>query len=117
MLVSLSDVNEIAETRNCSPHSLPNATDEPSKFNVGIFSFFAVPQNEKMTEEVFAAAHDYTFEKAAALFDIPYARVERASELASLFGKTQVIEITTTRKENVSLHNALDQCLSSCMVS
>lgn len=83
----------------------------------GIFSFVSVPPKEKIAEEVFAAAHNWTFEKAAALFDIPYSHVERPSELTALLGETRIIEITTTRSENLALHRDLDLCLSSCMVS
>ena len=37
----VNELKEIAETLNCNPQSFPKDTDEPSKWIVGTFSFFA----------------------------------------------------------------------------
>lgn len=89
----------------------------------GIFSFVAINLKQEALESHFVAAHEYTFEKAAKLFHIPYCQLRSKKELKYALEKPGValIEISTTRTENLHLHQQLDQkassCLSSCMVS
>lgn len=115
---ALHDINSLALLKK-SPH--PATLLIINNGGGGIFSFVSIPQKEKIAEEVFAAAHSLSFQKAAELFELTYTRVQRADELAPLWGKTQIIEVATTRRENVALHRTLNQeiasCLSSCTVS
>ncbi len=78
----------------------------------GIFSFVAIPE---IADTFFANPHPFNFEKAAALFDIPYSTVQRSDELIHCLEeeRTQLIEIKTDRAENVALHRTIEEELCS----
>lgn len=78
-----------------------------------IFSFLPIASKKELLDEYFAGAHTFTFEKAAELFDIPYALVETQDELASALmqKKTALIEIRTDRQENLHFHQQITKQL------
>ncbi len=81
----------------------------------GIFSFLPVAGKKEAFEDFFAAAHGLTFEKAAALFDIPYLKLQSTQELEeAVLKKTScVLEMTTNRLENHAFHQEITKWLHS----
>ena len=77
----------------------------------GIFSFLPIACQAGVFEPFFGAPHDLTFEKAAAMFGLDYHHPRTASEFASCYrqaqaaGRHTLIEVTTDRSENLTLHN------------
>lgn len=105
---ALHDLNSLAMLPKC-PHPLTLII--LNNGGGGIFSFVSSPPH--LVENLFAASHEYTFEQAAALFNIPYAKVKRLDQLTPLLGKTCLIEIETNRSANVALHRALDTYIAN----
>ncbi len=104
------DLNSLAMLPKC-PHPLTLII--LNNGGGGIFSFVSTPPH--LVENFFAASHEYTFEQAAALFNIPYAKVQQVDQLTSFFGKTCIIELQTNRSANVALHRALDTCIANAV--
>jgi 2-succinyl-5-enolpyruvyl-6-hydroxy-3-cyclohexene-1-carboxylate synthase len=79
----------------------------------GIFSFLPIAQKKKIMEEYFAAAHNFSFEGAAEMFQIPYfcpSSSEQWNEIwhNSLEEKQScIIEVITDRQENYLYHQSL----------
>lgn len=82
----------------------------------GIFSFLPIAKRTDVLDEYFAAAHTWTFEHAAQMFNLPYYRDTLPS-----FDHSCIVEITTDRKENFDLHQdilcALKKSSSFCTAS
>ena len=76
----------------------------------GIFSFLPIAGFSDVFERYFGAPHGMTFEHAAAMFGLEYARPSTASEFVDAYGQARgrvgvtVIEVQTARRENVDLH-------------
>jgi len=76
----------------------------------GIFSFLPIAAFPNVFEKYFAAPHTYSFEMAAKMFQIAYARIRTAQEFTDTYhgalGKKGaiIIEIEANRDEN---YNAL----------
>jgi 2-succinyl-5-enolpyruvyl-6-hydroxy-3-cyclohexene-1-carboxylate synthase len=109
-LAALHDLNALAMLTK-SPH--PITLIIINNGGGGIFSFTAAHQSEMVREQLLAGSHAYTFEKAAALFEIPYARVKSKEELMPLLGKRCLVEVVTSREENALLHKALEARVAS----
>lgn len=81
----------------------------------GIFSFLPIAAHEDVFESHFAAPHGLTFEAAAALFGLRYARPASPEEFAAAYAAARgssnstVIEVRTDRLENVAVHRSLIQ--------
>ena len=79
----------------------------------GIFSFLPIAGFTDVFERYFGAPHGMTFEHAAALFDLEYARPSSADEFVDAYGSARsrsgatVIEVKTARRDNVDLHLSL----------
>ena len=79
----------------------------------GIFSFLPVSKEKEHFEKFVATAHNYTLGSAAALFDIPYQKIDTLAVLESALQKFKknkqplLLEITTDRKENHILHEQI----------
>ncbi len=80
-----------------------------------IFSFLPVAARKEPFEEFFAAAHGYKFEKAAALFDIPYSSLQSVKQLEKALHEKRscVLEMTTDRSENHAFHQEITKWLHS----
>ncbi len=80
-----------------------------NNFGSGIFSHLPVAKENKHFEELFAAAHDFRFKQAAAMFNLPY----ETKLSGDLFKTTApiVVEFFTSRKENTSFQR---QILQKC---
>jgi 2-succinyl-5-enolpyruvyl-6-hydroxy-3-cyclohexene-1-carboxylate synthase len=78
----------------------------------GIFNFLPVARLSDQFEKYFATPHGLTFEKAAALFDLPYHNPGNMDDFRACYKKTSgqnrsaVIEITTDRVQNLKEHEA-----------
>ncbi len=74
----------------------------------GIFSLLPIAKKTPHFEKFWAAAHTMTFEKAAELFDIPYQK--GIENLEALFQQPQtcIVEMTSSRQENVRIHEQLN---------
>ncbi len=72
----------------------------------GIFSFLPIAERTDLLEDFFATAHSFDFEHAARFFDLPY-----SNELSKCFENpvSQIIEIKTNRKQNVSDHQEIKE--------
>ena len=82
-----------------------------NNFGGGIFSRLPVAQEQEHFETLFGAGHSYRFEKIAQMFDLPYQSVECTPRFD--FSKTIVVEIFTSRKENIYFEKQiLEKCLS-----
>lgn len=72
----------------------------------GIFSFLPIAAFPKVFEKYFAAPHTFSFEMAAKMFRVAYARVKTAREFTDIYrealGKKEasIIEIEANRDEN-----------------
>ncbi len=89
----------------------------------GIFSFLPVADFPDICEPFFSTAHGLDFSGVAAMFNLPYHRIETNVELIrgyaqALSGKqAAVIEITTDRRQNLALHQRLQQTIAAAMDS
>lgn len=72
-----------------------------NNFGGGIFHHLPIAESPHF-EKYWAFSHDLRFEKAAEMFDIPYAGFDQLS-----FNQTQVIELNTSRKENIYYQTSL----------
>lgn len=81
----------------------------------GIFSFLPVAQFENIFEEYFGTPHNLSFERAAQMFDIDYfqpgtnAEFQNTYQDALMGGRTTIIEIRTDRKQNLELHQKIQE--------
>ena len=79
----------------------------------GIFSFLPVAGFPDVFERYFGVPHGMTFEHAAALFGIEYAKPATADEFVEAYGQARdrpgasIIEVQTTRQDNYELHVSL----------
>ena len=84
----------------------------------GIFSFLPIAQQEDVMDSYFTNAHTLEFEKAAALFEVPYYCAEDNKALkehlkaAVRCGKPAIVEAIVDRNENVKAHNELARALT-----
>ena len=74
----------------------------------GIFSFLPQARFPEHFEKLFGTPHGIDFERYAALYQIGYQQIDKASELpAALEGSgVRVIEVRTDREANVEVHRA-----------
>ena len=76
----------------------------------GIFSFLPIAGFSDVFERYFGAPHGMTFEHAAALFDVAYAKPSSADEFVDAYDLARrrpggtVIEVQTGRQDNYDLH-------------
>lgn len=81
----------------------------------GIFSFLPIAGFPDVFERYFAAPHGMTFEHAAALFGLAYARPSSDDEFIAAYDEARrrtastLIEVRTRRRENRDLHLSLRQ--------
>ena len=79
----------------------------------GIFSFLPIAGFSDAFERYFGAPHGMTFEHAAALFGVEYARPATADEFVDAYDQARgwsgatVIEVQTGRRDNYDLHSSL----------
>lgn len=81
----------------------------------GIFSFLPIARFDDVFEPYFGTPHGLSFEHAATLFGIRYERPATASEFSKVYRaastgrEATIIEITSDRRTNYALHQALQR--------
>ena len=80
-----------------------------NNYGGGIFSFLPQAKDETYFEAVFGTPIDLDFKKAAALYDLPYERVELSDAnrgISSLYEKegSALLEVVSDRKQNMLAH-------------
>jgi 2-succinyl-5-enolpyruvyl-6-hydroxy-3-cyclohexene-1-carboxylate synthase len=89
----------------------------------GIFSFLPVSEVTDVFETHFAAPQDYSVRLAAETFGIPYACPSTNHDFINTFteacrdGRSVIIEIRGTRRENLEQHKALSSRIASIAAS
>ena len=89
----------------------------------GIFSFLPIAGFSEVFERYFGAPHGMTFEHAAALFELDYARPATADEFVDAYvqargrGGATVIEVQTGRQDNYDLHVSLRNAALEGLIS
>ncbi|MBO8092851.1 MAG: 2-succinyl-5-enolpyruvyl-6-hydroxy-3-cyclohexene-1-carboxylic-acid synthase [Prosthecochloris sp.] len=84
----------------------------------GIFSFLPVSDHPDVFENFFATPRDFSIRAAAETFGLRYSRPETNSEFCSVFrkmshsGTSGIIEIRTSRHENLEQHRMLNARLA-----
>ena len=87
----------------------------------GIFSFLPIAEHADVFERCFGTPHGMTFEHAASLFGLDYARPTSGDEFVRAYegarrrtGAT-LIEVQTRRRENYDLHASLRDAALKCI--
>lgn len=81
----------------------------------GIFSLLPISQQERYFERFFAASHELTFEKAAAMFELNHSTADNVGDFVRCYhdaqesGKTNLIEIKTNRAQTAKLLGEINQ--------
>ncbi|MDO8749042.1 MAG: 2-succinyl-5-enolpyruvyl-6-hydroxy-3-cyclohexene-1-carboxylic-acid synthase [Candidatus Omnitrophota bacterium] len=87
----------------------------------GIFSFLPIAAFPSVFEKYFAAPHTFSFELAAGMFQIAYARVTTAREFADTYRGalekkgTTIIEIEANRDENYKALQTSQNTIRACL--
>jgi 2-succinyl-5-enolpyruvyl-6-hydroxy-3-cyclohexene-1-carboxylate synthase len=85
----------------------------------GIFSFLPIAEYDDIFEKYFATPHQFNFEYAAKLFQLPYRSPSTQAEFVDSFlqvlhdGLSTIIEVQTRRDENFKFHKNLQQIIVS----
>jgi 2-succinyl-5-enolpyruvyl-6-hydroxy-3-cyclohexene-1-carboxylate synthase len=83
----------------------------------GIFHFLPIAQQAVPFEMLFGTPHGCSFEGAASMFSLPYARAGARGEAMTALQRAweratpTVVELITPRSENLSRHRALQACV------
>ena len=115
-LSSLHDLNSLALLqRNPQPVIVIIINNDGG----GIFSFLPIAKSTEIFEPYFGTPHGLDFHHAAAMFELDYYHPQNADEFirdyqqALALDRSATIEVTTDRAENLQLHQALVQLLST----
>ena len=83
----------------------------------GIFSLLPIARHVDVFEKYFGTPHKYSFEHAAAMFEMSYEKPTNLRELRIALeqcaGTTALIEIVTDREENARLHRKLEEAVAA----
>ena len=118
-LASLHDLNSLAMLKNAE---YPVIFVIINNAGGAIFSFLPLAINKETFEQFFATEHTWSFEKAAALFEIPYHSPVTMKDCTRVFqdclqkNESCMIEIFTNRDENHLLHQDILCSLSQFLV-
>ncbi|MEK6580378.1 MAG: thiamine pyrophosphate-dependent enzyme, partial [Bdellovibrionota bacterium] len=115
-LALLHDLNSLAVVRACTQ---PLVIVTINNDGGGIFSFLPISETTDVFEPYFTTPHGLSFKSAAATFEIPYFSPRSVLEFRKAYlealcrpGPT-LIEVTTSRAENVRLHREMSLLLKS----
>jgi len=109
-LSTLHDLNSLAQLKKAS---YPVTLLIFNNGGGGIFSFLPIKEKNPHFEQFWTTPHSWTFGHAAKLFDLPYIAPSSLEELtSSLFKSSCLIEVTTSREENVLIHKEFQHALS-----
>ncbi len=119
-LTFLHDLNSLAQLRQSK---FPVIYIVINNHGGGIFSFLPISNQEKYFEPFFATPHPYNFKHAANLFDLLYFNPKSADDFsrnlqdAKESTRSSLIEITTDRALNHSLHKEIRNMLIQALTS
>jgi 2-succinyl-5-enolpyruvyl-6-hydroxy-3-cyclohexene-1-carboxylate synthase len=114
-LAALHDLNSLALLSNIAA---PVVLVVVNNNGGGVFSFLPVAGVSEHFERYFAAPHGLTFEHAATLFELSYARPTTSKMFVDAYGEAVrskrhwLIEVRTDRGENLRIHRALQEAIS-----
>lgn len=110
-LALLHDINSLALLEN---HAYPVTVVVINNGGGGIFSFLPIAHHKDVFEPFFETPHAFSFEHAAAQFNIVYHRPSSQAAFERIYRKTSreegssLIEIGTERAANRALHEELE---------
>ncbi|MBU6208465.1 MAG: 2-succinyl-5-enolpyruvyl-6-hydroxy-3-cyclohexene-1-carboxylic-acid synthase [Planctomycetes bacterium] len=87
----------------------------------GIFHFLPVAQQPVPFETLFGTPHGCTFEGAASMFGLPYARATTRGDAVQALQRAwsqpvpAIVELITPRSENLARHRALQACVAKAI--
>lgn len=107
-LAALHDLNSLAQMRRSK---MPVIIIVINNNGGGIFSFLPLREQQDVFEEYIAGAHQWTFAQAAEMFQIPYLPLTDFEQLREALSqeKTTLFEFTSSREQNVRIHQAMEQ--------
>ncbi len=115
-LAALHDVNSLALLKDLS---VPLVIVVLNNGGGGIFSFLPIAQDAPQTfEKLFGTPHSQTFANAAAMFELNYAQPMDTEQFKNVYSQalksqtTTIIEVITSRDENLKIHKNLQQQLT-----
>jgi 2-succinyl-5-enolpyruvyl-6-hydroxy-3-cyclohexene-1-carboxylate synthase len=115
-LAGLHDLNSLAQMKGAK---YPVVLIIINNKGGGIFSFLPIAKKQDVLEQFFAASHEFSFESAAKIFDLPYHTFQLIEELSTFFKtpleKSCIIEVETDRQENFHLHQQIYQKVQECL--
>ncbi len=114
-LAALYDLNSLAMLRDAD---VPVIAVVLNNGGGGIFSFLPINQFKGGFEKYWGTPHSYTFANAAAMFELNYAQPQDDAQFTAAYAQAQksrtstIIEVITSRDENVRLHQGLQAQLA-----
>jgi len=87
----------------------------------GIFHFLPVAQQAVPFEALFGTPHGCSFEGAASMFSLPYARAATRGDAVQALQRAwsqavpAIVELVTPRSENLARHRALQACVTQAV--
>ena len=109
-MTALHDINSLALlTKTSTPVVVIIVNNKGG----GIFSFLPIAQHTELLDTYFTNPHNFQFEKAAALFNLPYYHATSRTELQESLhqslhaGTSVVIEVAVDREVNMKAHAEL----------
>ncbi len=113
-VAALHDLNSLYLMKNSPPVILIIINNNGG----AIFSFLPISKYEQVFEKWFETPHGLSFEKAAELFKLPYARPASTPEFITCYenacaeNASMIIEVKTDIKENVKLHQRINTLIN-----
>jgi len=81
----------------------------------GIFEFLPIARHRDGWDELFGTPTGLDLSAVAALYGLPFTRVEAHSELADALARPGMVEVLLDRERNVELHRALFERVSAAL--
>jgi len=109
-LAALHDLNSLAMLRDLP---VPVVIIVLNNGGGGIFSFLPIAQQRDIFEKFFGTPHGVTFANAAAMFELNYAQPMDVGHFSKVYSKalksqtSTIIEVITSRDENLKIHKDL----------
>ena len=83
----------------------------------GIFSFLPIASEKDVFEKFYGTPHPFTFANAASMFELQYAQPQSVKEFTKAYTQalkrntSTIIEVVTSRTENLKVHKALQESI------
>ncbi len=117
-LAFLHDLTALSELQN---HPYPITIILVNNGGGGIFSFLPIADYKDVFEPFFATPHNLSFEQSARQFGVEYMQantpvdLEQALNTSPAKGPHRIIEVRTSRADNIQLHKTLQQALKDLL--